>query len=294
MKKTRTSSYLMMIGAMLIYGTIGIFRRYIPFSSGMLAFVRGILGSVCLLLFTRLKKHRFARGVPRRTIALLVLAGGLMGFNWIVLFEAYEYTSVATATLCYYMEPTILILLSPLLFREKLTARKLVCVLLSLGGMVLVSGVTEGGIGRGDLRGVALGLLAAVLYAAVVILNKLLPLDDAYEKTIVQLSSAAVVLIPYLLLTEQPMTEPVTGAAVGMLVIVGVVHTGLAYALYFTGMAGLEAQSIAVLSYIDPVSALILSALILGEGLTPAGLVGAVLIIGASLLCELRPRKKAS
>ena len=113
-------SLLMIVASMLIFGTIGLFRRYIPVSSAFLAFFRGILGGMILLAFTRLKGNRNGERLPRRSVSLLILTGAIIGINWMLLFEAYNHTTVATATLCYYMQPTIVMLLSPLLFREKL------------------------------------------------------------------------------------------------------------------------------------------------------------------------------
>lgn len=284
----------MLIGSMLIFGTIGIFRRYIPLSSSMLAFARGILGGLVLLFFVKLKGASIRHSIGVKKFFLLALSGALMGVNWILLFEAYNNTTVATATLCYYMEPTIVILLAPFIFKEKLTPKKLVCALVSIAGMCLVSGIFEaGGVHASDLKGVFFGLGAAVLYSSVVIMNKLMQIDDAYEKTIIQLFSAAVVLIPYLIFTEDFSSFDLKPFAIAMILVVGIVHTGIAYALYFGSIRGLKAQSIAVLSYIDPVSALILSSLILGERMTVQGIVGAVLIIGAAFICEFNFKQKS-
>ncbi len=294
MKQNRTGSYLAVIGSMLIFGSIGIFRRFIPLSSAMLAFIRGMLGSLCLALYTLLTGRLSKQKTDPKTLVLLVVVGAAIGFNWIFLFEAYRYTTVATATLCYYMEPTFVILLSPIFLKEKLTVKKLVCVAVSVVGMLFVSGVADGGkIGNNDFKGVLLGLGAAVFYAAIVILNKKITLDDAYKRTTVQLFSAAVAMIPYLILTEQSEMAVLNFSSIAMIVILGILHTGVAYALYFYGMNGLPAQSVAVLSYIDPVSALILSALILHEHMTVLGTIGAVLIIGAALISEMKMPKKA-
>ena len=257
-------SLLMIVASMLIFGTIGLFRRYIPVSSAFLAFSRGILGGTILLAFTRLKVKQSREKLPQRTIFLLVLTGAIIGINWMLLFEAYNHTTVATATLCYYMQPTIVMLLSPLLFREKLTVRKSVCAVIAVIGMVLVSGVTEGGNRpEGHLKGVFLGLGAAVCYASVIILNKKVSGVDPWRKTTIQLISAGAVMIPYLLLNGGFGTGEFSTNTVILLLVTGIVHTGLAYVLYFGSMDGLKAQSIAMLSYIDPVTALLLSALIL-------------------------------
>lgn len=295
MNRERTKSYWMLITAMLIFGTVGIFRRYIPLSSGLLSFVRGILGSMFLLILLYARGGRIDRSIGRRNLLLLAVTGALIGINWILLFEAYNRTTVSTATMCYYMEPTIVILLSPLVFREKLTARKLLCTAAAVVGMFLISGIADGGgIRTEELSGIFCGLGAAALYAAVVMLNKRIEAEDAYQKTAVQLASAAIVLLPYLLLTEDWSAVRLSTGSVCMVLLVGIVHTGLAYVLYFGSMKALPAQSIAVLSYIDPVCALLLSALVLEERLSVFGIIGAALIIGSALICELsRPARPA-
>lgn len=196
-KANDAKSVVMVITSMLIFGTIGIFRRYIPISSALLAFTRGTMGGLFILFFILLKRKGGREKLPVGTLIYLALTGALMGINWILLFEAYSYTTVAVATLCYYMEPTIVMLLSPLLFQEKLTGKKAVCAAVSIAGMVLVSGALEGGgAGIGNLRGIALGLGAALFYSAVVIMNKRAGGIDAYYRTTVQLLSAGAVLIP--------------------------------------------------------------------------------------------------
>ena len=289
-------SYLMLITSTLIFGTIGVFRRFIPLSSGMLAFTRGLLGSAFLVLFMRLSRRRASEKISVKTLLLLVLTGALIGFNWIFLFEAYNYTSVATATMCYYMQPTIVILLSPLFLHERLTRRRLLCAAAAVVGMIFVSGITGGAAGTDarSLTGVFFGLSAAALYAAVIILNKKITLDDAYRRTAVQLAGAAVTLVPYLLLTEDFSAIHLNASSTAMVLLVGLVHTGFAYALYFGSMKRLKAQSIAVLSYIDPVFALLLSAAVLHESLSPIALIGTALIIGSALVSELGPAEKAA
>ena len=274
---------------MLLFGTVGLFRRGIAgMSSASIACFRGAAGAVFLFLVCLITKHPLRNGLGGKKIALLALAGALMGFNWILLFEAYTYTTVSVATLCYYMEPTIVTLASPLLFREKLTGKKWLCVLISLLGMVLVSGVIEGGLpAAGAGKGILFGLSAGVLYAAVVCMNKLAGSVDVYERTLIELIAAAAVLLPYIFLTEGTFSVPADGRSLVLLLILGFVHTGLAYVLYFGSLDRLPAQTVAILSYIDPVSALLLSALFLSERLSALSLLGAVLILGAAAWSEL-------
>ena len=287
----KNKAYLSMCAAMMIFGTIAIFRRYIPLSSGMLAFVRGLLGGIFLLIFVAVKRHRLEK-IEKKQLVLLIVSGAIIGIDWMLLFEAYNYTTVATATMCFYMQPTIVILLSPVVFRERLTGKKLLCALAAIVGMLFVSGVAEGVLpGAQDAKGIAFGLAAAALSAATVIINKKIEVEDAYEKTIVQLLSAAAVLIPYLLLTEDFSAVTLDTRTVILVLIVGLVHSGIAYALYFGNVNKLPAQSVAVLSYIDPVSSLFFSALVLHERLTVPGIFGAALIIGSALVSEIRGKK---
>ena len=278
--------------SMVIFGTIGVFRRYIPLPSSLVAMTRGLTGMLFLLLVMVLRKCGMNRTAVRRKLGLLCLSGAAIGVNWILLFEAYNYTSVATATLCYYLAPMFVILASPLVVGERLTAKKLICVLTALLGMVFVSGVLESGGGSSDLKGVLLGLGAAVLYASVVLMNKQLGDVPAYDRTIVQLGSSAAVLLPYVLLTEDMGALTFTPNTIGLLLVVGIVHTGIAYALYFGSLMQLKAQTAAILSYIDPVVAVLLSALVLREHMSLLSGLGAVLVLGAAVVSELPSRRK--
>jgi len=280
-----------LVASMLIFGTIGIFRRHIDLPSSVIAMLRGFIGTAFLLVFIRLRGQRLSLADIKKNLVKLVASGVVMGFNWILLFEAYRYTSVATATLCYYMAPIIMMLVSPVLLHERLTRKKILCMMLALVGMIPVSGVLETGFHAGELRGVLLGLGAAVLYAAVVLTNKTITEIGAYDKTIVQLAAAALSLVPYVLLTENVASIHLTGMSSAMMLLVGMVHTGFAYALYFGCTKYLSAQTLAIVSYVDPVVAILLSALLLGESMTPLGAAGAVLVLGATLASELPERK---
>ena len=283
---TRRTSLLSLTLSAAIFGTIGIFRRWLPLPSGVLAMLRGFLGAASMALILLLRRGKPAWKPVRENLVKLLVSGAMIGFNWILLFEAYRYTTVAVATLCYYMAPIFVLLVSPLLLKERLTARKGICVFAALGGMVLVSGIL-GGENSVSGRGVLLGFGAAALYAAVVLTNKMIRGVPAIEKTAVQLFSAGAVLIPYVLLMEEVPAGTFTGAVILLTLAVGLVHTGLAYALYFGSMDGLSAQTVALFSYIDPVVAVLLSALLLREPMGAWETVGTVLVIGAAAVSEL-------
>lgn len=289
----RTVPLIQFVTSMLIFGTIGIFRRYIALPSGFLIFSRGVLGGLSVLFFVKLKGGRVFRRIGTRPFVWLIMTGVMLGCEWILLFEAYNLTTVAIAALCNYMQPIIVLLLAPLVFKERLTAKKLICAVIAVAGMVLVSGVTEGGVLEGShIKGVLFGLGSAFLYAMFVIVNKKIANIDPYAKTVIQLLTAAGVMIPYLVFSGDLRRVAFSPLTVILLLVVGIVHTGIAYVIYFRSMEGLKAQSIAILSYIDPIAALLFSALLLKESLSIAGLVGAVMILGAAIVSELERKKR--
>ena len=289
----KNNSKFLLLLSMFIFGTIGIFRKYIPLPSSLLAMSRGFIGTLFLLVVIFIKKEKMCWKSIKSNLLLLVLSGAFIGFNWIFLFEAYRYTTVATATLCYYMAPIFVILVSPLFFKEKLTLKKSICVAVAITGMVFVSGILQSGFNATkEMKGVILGLMAALLYAGVVVMNKHIKSVSAFDKTIVQLGTSAVVLLPYTMLTENLAEIKFTPTLIIMLCIVGIVHTGIAYTLYFGVMDKLKAQTVALFSYVDPVVAILLSAVILHENIGVWGYVGAVLVLGATLVSELPEKNK--
>ena len=277
-----------LIFSVSVFGTIGIFVRWIGLPSSVIALVRGAVGAAFLLLLARFRHAPIDRAALRSRWQLLLLSAAMMSFNWITLFEAYRYTTVATATLCYYMAPIFVTLISPILLKERLTARKLLCVFLALAGMVFVSGVPQSGLpGPSEAKGILLALCSAALYAGVILINKYLAGVPAYDRTLLQLAAAAAVMVPYILLTEDLSAMSVTPLGAVLLLIVAVFHTGWCYALYFGSMTVLSAQTVALFSYIDPIVAILLSALLLKEPLGWSGILGAALVLGSTLVSEL-------
>lgn len=284
MRRFDMSARSRMILSMLIFSTIGLFVRYIPLPSSLIACVRGIIGAVCIYMYMRLQGRSVDWTAIRKNRWTLLLSGAALGFNWAFLFEAYRY-NVATATLCYYLAPTIVVLVSPLVLKEKLTARKLCGCAAAFAGMVLVSGVLSEE--APPLPSILWGLMAAALYAGVILLNKRLKGVKSEDRTVTQLAASAMVMLVYVLLTEKKLAFTLSGTQGLLLLLVGVVHTGIAYLCYFGALKDLKAQSAAVLSYLDPAVAIVLSALVLGEKLFAYGWIGAVLILGGALVSEL-------
>ena len=278
---------LSLLSAMLIFGTIGIFRKYIPLPSGLVAFSRGLIGMLFILLIMAIRKEKMDWKAIKPNFLFLSVSGMMIGINWILLFESYRFTTVATATLCYYMAPLFVMLAAPFVLKERITLKKGLCMLVALVGMVLVSGVLDTGFsGIGELKGILFGLGAAVFYASVILLNKKIHNVSAFSKTAIQLGFAALIILPYTLIVENLPQAP-TPATVILLLVVGVVHTGISYALYFGSMKSLPAQTIVLFSYLDPIVAILLSVLLLQEPMTLLSGIGAVLILGSTVWSEL-------
>ncbi len=281
---------LYMILSMVIFGSVGIVVNYIPLSPAMIAGLRALIGALVMAVVMILRKKGIHRQAILNNLGWLLLSGICLSANWILLFTSYDYTgSVAVSTVCYYMAPVILMLLSPLVLREKLTGLRLVCVLLSVTGIVLLSGLTPDT--KGQLTGILLALGAAALYAAVVLINKVMKRMPAQETTFCQLLVAAVVTLPYALFVQHD-TLVLTASSLVPMLILGVVHTGLAYMLFFGAAGKLPAQSTALLSYLDPLLAVVLSAVILHQTMNTPQMIGAGLILGAAFVGEVFGTKK--
>ena len=290
-------SLMSLILSMTIFGTIGIFRNYILFPSAFLAMARGFIGTAFILLFLVITKKGIDFSAIKKNLIILVLTGAFIGINWILLFEAYKNTTVAVATLCYYMAPLFVTVASSIFLKEKLTLKKVICITLAISGMILVSGVVDGSLsGASDLIGILLGLGAAIFYASVTLVSKKVKDISSFDMTLVQLFSAAVVVMPYSLLFEDVTFQGTSTTAILFVLIVGILHTGIAYVMYFTSVKNLEASKVAIFSYLDPLIAIILSALILKEKMTVAIGIGAALILLSAFVSEVNFsvfRKKA-
>ena len=291
MKKT-TLPRLGLIGSMTIFGTVGLLVKYTPIPSSVIAMIRGFVGMLFLLAVMLISRSGISWQAIKKKAVMLFLSGAFIGINWILLFESYRYTTVATATLCYYMAPIFVILVSPLVLKEELTPKKLICVAMAIVGMVFVSGIPQDeGFSTTETLGVVLGLGAAVFYATVILMNKKLAEVPTYERTTVQLGSASIVILPYTLLAENFAELDFSPMVIVLLLVMGILHTGMAYALYFDSIGKLPAQTAAIFSYIDPIVAILISALFLHEPMGIYEIIGALMILGATFICELPVKK---
>ncbi|MBO5364138.1 MAG: EamA family transporter [Clostridia bacterium] len=283
---------LMMIVAMTLFGTIGLFVKKIPISSGEISLYRGILAILPIgaVLFLTGQKLNYAE--IKKEILLLLLSGAAMGFNWILLFESYKHTTVSLATISYYFAPVLVTIACPIIFKERMNLKQWICFIMSTLGILLITGSVDLSGGSNHLLGISLALGAAVLYASVVIFNKLIKTVEGLHRTMIQFLAAVAVLFPYVAATGGFHITELTGVGWGYLLIVGFIHTGITYCLYFSSLKELPGQKAAILSYIDPLVAVLVSVLILGEGMTVMQVIGGALILGFTLWNEIASRER--
>ncbi|MEG1496052.1 MAG: DMT family transporter [Clostridiales bacterium] len=280
-----------MILAMLLFGSIGLFVRYIDMGSGQIALIRGALGSFVLIAAGMLIHRKITWCAVRKNFLLLILSGAGLGFSWIFLFEAYDYTTIANATLSCYFAPLFVVLASPFILKEHLSLVKAFCIFGAVAGMFLVVGFDISG-GNFLFIGIGYGLFAAALYAMVIIINKFFKDLTGLEAAIFQLFFSTLVVLPYVAFTQGFDFTGVSSLSWFLVVILGIVHTGVGYLIYFSAMQKLPGQTVASLCYIDPVSAIIMSGVVLGETLGLVQVLGAVLILGATFISDRYGNKK--
>ena len=281
---------LMLIVSMTVFGTLGLFVRNISLLSGEIALYRAVLAAAVIGLYLLVTKQKIPFGKIKKELPLLLLSGVAMGFNWILLFEAYKYTTVSVATLSYYFAPVIVTLACPLLFKEKMGAKQWICFAGSTLGIVLITGLGDLSAGNSHLAGILFGLGAACLYATVILLNKFIKNVDGIHRTFLQFLAAIAVLVPYVAFTGGINLSSLDSKGWINLLIVGVIHTGITYCLYFSSLKELPGQKAAILSYIDPLVAVFVSVAFLNESMGVLQVVGGAMILGFTLWNEIRPK----
>lgn len=289
--KKDLNSRTMLIISMTVFGTLGLFVRNVPLPSGEIALYRAVLAAILIGIFLLVTKQKIPFGKIKKEIPLLILSGVAMGFNWILLFEAYKYTTVSVATLSYYFAPVIVTIACPVLFKEKMGAKQRICFIMSTLGIVLITGIGDLSQGTSHIKGILFGLGAASLYATVILLNKFIKNVDGIHRTLLQFLSAIAVLVPYVLLTDGVNLHTLNTKGWIFLLIIGLVHTGITYCLYFSSLKELPGQKAAILSYIDPLVAVLVSVVVLKETMTVTQVIGGLLILGFTLWNEVSPKE---
>lgn len=281
MKDIKTFKYL---AAVVIYGTIGYFLHFVNAASEFVVMCRGLFGSLFILLVMLLTNKLPDLKSIKNNLLMLIISGIALGFNWIFLFAGYRY-AVAITSLCNYLAPIFLVIITTVFMKEKLTTKQIVCIAIAFFGIVLVSGLFDGEISA-DIHCFIYGLLAALGFVALVLCNKKIKNIKPLDKTVVQLFVSFLTVLPVVLINKQMPTNIDTRSLL-IVVMLGVVHTGIAYILYFSSIDTLPASKIAILGYVEPVLSIIIGTVVFKENMSIYGLIGAILILGSALYNEM-------
>jgi RarD protein len=273
---------------MIIFGTIGLVVRYIDLSSSESALLSSFLGCLFLLLVFFMIKKKISWNLVKSNALFLILSGIALGGNWIFLYQSYDHTTIANATLGYYFAPVFVMILSPFVLREQLSIKKIVCIGVAIIGMLMIVGEGVSASRSDDILGLSFGLIAAAFYAALLLLNKFIKAMGKLELTIIQLGITTLLLMPYVFLTEGFGIFEVSSSSIPFILILGIINTGIGFWLFFSGMEKLKGQSIAMLSYVDPFVAILISAIILQEQMTIVQMLGGLLLLGSTFVSEIR------
>ena len=281
-------SKIQFILSMIIFGTIGLVVRYIDLSSSERALVSSFIGCLFLLLIFFISKKKISWNLVKSNALFLILSGIALGGNWIFLYQSYDHTTLANATLGYYFAPVFVMILSPFVLREQLSIKKIVCIGVAIIGMLMIVGEGVSASRSDDIIGISFGLIAAAFYAALLLLNKFIKDMGKLELTIIQLGTTTLILMPYVFLTEGFGIFEVSSSSIPFMLILGIINTGIGFWLFFSGMEKLKGQSIAMLSYVDPFVAILISAIILQEQMTIVQMLGGILLLGTTFVSEIR------
>lgn len=283
-------SNLKMILGMAIFGSIGIFVHEIGLPPAVIASIRALVGTAFLAIILGFYNNRANLSDVKKNILPIIISGTALGFNWIFLFEAYQQTTIPIATVCYNLAPVFVLILSPILLREKVTLVSIACTLGALAGAVLISGVTSGD--SINLTGITYAIIAAILYAVIMLTNKKISGISSLDNAFYQMAVASVVTIAYSVFTVD-MSSVTFGGNVGwMLLVLGILHTAIAYALVFSASKRMTAQAWGILSYLEPATAIVLAFFLLKQPITAIEMLGAVMVFGFALINALVRRRK--
>ena len=292
MSRSTSAKFSLILGA-VIFGTLGGFSRFVTLPTTVTTMIRGIVAASFLLLVLRLRGKKPDTAAIKKNFVLLAAGGLLLATAMITLFEAFKCMSVAAATMFYNLAPVIYVGLSPVLFGEKLTGKKIVCIIIAFLGVILVSNLIETGLPTSleEAKGILLGIACAISYALVTIINKKICGVPAFDKTIVQLAIFGIVLLPVNIFTGSFSQVELSSVTIINTVIVCIVHTGIAFLCYFGPLEYLPANTSAIIFYLEPVTAVLMSAFVLHEPLNAMNILGVVLVLGAAVCNEINLKK---
>jgi drug/metabolite transporter (DMT)-like permease len=267
--------------AMALSGTIG----YFVLASGQPAvnvvFARCLIGSLCLIAYCLYAKLFRKARLDARNLVLLGIVGLAIVLNWLALFNSYQYASIGVTTTIYHVQPFIVFFAGAVLFKEGISKPRLMWLLVAFTGVVLIGDpeTQQIALSGSYLSGCGLALVAAALYAVATLASKRIKDVPPHVIALFQMLIGVVVLAPF----SDFSRLPTTAWQWNCLVILGVVHSAVMYILIYAAYLQLPTATIAILSYIYPVVAVIVDYVAFGHVFSALQLTGGVLILVAGL-----------
>ncbi len=273
--------------SVFLYGTLGFFLAFINVNSEFVVFCRGLFGSLFILCLLAIRKQKLDIEGIRRNLKYLIISGLALGLNETFLFIGYKY-AVSLASLGNYTAPISIIVISAILYKQKIPFKQLMCIVASFVGIIFLSGVLTGT--SNDIRGLIFGLLGSIGFITLVFMNKKLDNIGAYDKTLVQLFVSSCTCLPLVLINKSYLIS-YDLKTISILLMLGIIHTGYAYCLYFDSIKTLSPIKIAIIGYVEPVMSVLIGALFLKESMDIYTILGAILILGSAIVSELLNNK---
>lgn len=274
--------YTKYILSLILFGSNGIIAGFISLPSTEIVFWRTMIGSILLVLIYIMKEKKCYIKINNKDVLYVTLSGISMGISWIFLYEAYNLIGVSLSSLAYYCGPVIVMVLSPLLFGEKLTIFNIIGFQAVILGAILVNGDISKNVNN---IGVIYGGISAVAHAFMVIFSKKSKMKNGIENAMIQLVFSFFTVVIYFGITEQ-FSLKMTLSDLFWIVILGVFNTGVGCYLYFSSISKLSVKTVSVFGYIEPLSAVLLAVMIIGERMSVIQIIGTFTLIVGMLFAE--------
>lgn len=264
-----------MVIAMLLSGSIGLFVIKSGQSPINIVFFRCIIAAICLVPICFYYGYFKNKYLDKKKVLLMIASGLLIVFNWALLFAAFPKTSISLATIVYHVNPFIILFLGMIVFREKINKNDIFWTILAFIGLIIIIGLGKSSLNYNELFGLLLVLIATTLYSFSVLITKKLTSTPPLLIILIQTVSGTIVMVPFISILQTP---PV-GIQWIYIIFLGIFHTALVYFLMYSAIKKIPLNNIAILSFIYPLSTVIIDYFFFNHLLTINQIIGAILIL---------------
>lgn len=263
--------------AVLLFGLTGLFGKFLHIPAQYIVLGRVFFASLSIGLFLALRRED-ARLHSFGDYTIVVAMGVLLAVHWTAFYKSVQVSTVAIALLTFSAYPLFVTFLEPAMFQERLKKIDLLCALAMFAGVLLI--VPSFDLDNNLTVGTLWGMFGCVTFAVMSLLNR--KLASRYQGSVIafyEQGVASLVLLPMLLFHRPTMT----GTDWGLVILLGVVFTGLAHSLFIGGMKTVRAQTAGIIASLETVYGILFAALLLGEVPSLREVIGGVVILGTAL-----------